>query len=151
VRGVSSPNSEPWAFVFSLFCFPVLCPVFTHLQTMKNLHVFSVFRGWLRNMLLAREYALRKLAGALRNSVQKGFYALCLGYLQSCYLYGELLPPRRERPLAFVSRACASRGDEGGEVCSRPSARASLSMSPARNPAAAGGPGTPALAAGSQQ
>lgn len=40
---VSSSPPEPEAFVFTLYCFPGLCPVFIHIQTMKNLHLFSVF------------------------------------------------------------------------------------------------------------
>lgn len=41
--GVSSPPPEPEAFVFALYCFPGLCPVFSHIQTVKNLHLFSIF------------------------------------------------------------------------------------------------------------
>lgn len=59
---------------------------------------------------------------------------------------GRSSAARRERPPAFASRVCASRGDEGGEVCSHPSARASPSTSPDGNPAIAGGLGTPPLA-----
>lgn len=107
----------------------------SHSQATKNLHIFSVFKGMLMKALLSSEYTPRKMSRArcevfntMRGSSSVPF-ALGIGkdeiQRENCGLHGNVSPSS-----ATASRACASCGGEGREVCSHPSARVSPSMAP---------------------